>query len=421
MTWVLEGRKLESVLVTRLRYLGDVVMATVVLQALRLGDADLELGFLCERPHAAALQGHPLLSSLHILDAGRLGADARVRSGLAGQETAGVGTLRMIRQLRARRYDLAVDLFFNPRSAWLLKGAGIPLRIGGTAGWRRRLYTHTALNQEPAGAVAGWPAAAPGGLGHHLGRLGPLTHLESGLPFAAWLVRTCGAQPLRPRIANLGLGAAGRAALQGLDLDPAQEFLLLCPGATWRSKEWPLGRWGELVGALVGDQDRALVVLTPPDRQLAWAGLAEAIPRGRGGVLAPLSLADVLGVVGAAAAMVTVDGGVMHAGVGMGIPTVALFGPTDPDIWFPYVRSGICAVLATRPGCHPCHRHACDQFVCLPDLQAQAVAAALYAVLDRPRPREQPHPVPGIKAGPGTAEHSEPSLGPDGPDKGGQT
>jgi ADP-heptose:LPS heptosyltransferase len=118
-----------------------------------------------------------------------------------------------------------------------------------------------------------------------------------------------------------------------------------------------------------------VAVLVPPGRERELTDLP--------GLLPPLPLPEALGVVGRARALVTVDGGVMHAAVAMGIPTVALFGPTDPRIWFPYPDDTSCRVLLERPPCHPCDRHRCppEEFVCLPRLEPRTVADALDEVL----------------------------------------
>jgi ADP-heptose:LPS heptosyltransferase len=92
-------------------------------------------------------------------------------------------------------------------------------------------------------------------------------------------------------------------------------------------------------------------------------------------------LKSVLGVVAAAAGLVTVDGGLMHAAVGLGVPTLALFGPTSPELWFPYGADPRFRVLATRPYCHPCDRLECGEFVCLPDLEPRRVDEALETLL----------------------------------------
>ncbi|MEZ4389307.1 MAG: glycosyltransferase family 9 protein [Candidatus Krumholzibacteriia bacterium] len=215
---------------------------------------------------------------------------------------------------------------------------------------------------------------AGGGLGDHLARLSPLRHGDRS--FVDWFAAAAAADPPAPKIVRPALAAATRGHLAQLGVQEGG-FVLLAPAATWPSKEWPRDHWAWLVRALAA-QGRATVVLQPPGRP-DLATLAE--PGLPGGVLPPLPLEQALQVVGAAAQVVSVDGGIMHASVGMGRPTVALFGPTDPALWFPYEACGPFRVLATRPPCHPCHRHTCDEFICLPDV---APAQVLVALADLP-------------------------------------
>jgi ADP-heptose:LPS heptosyltransferase len=281
----------------------------------------------------------------------------------------------MIQELRAHRYDLAVDLLFNPRSAWLLRLAGIPLRIGGTAGSRRRLYTHVLPRsrvEDPRGVLA---RLAPGGLGDHLCRLAPLVHRESGQGFLAWLADAV-AGPVAPLLTRPSLGAAARRALGTVGVDPDEPFVVAAPGATWPAKEWPAEHWTRLLAGLPDRGYPPVAVLVPPGQQQRWGRLPRALPA--------LPLAEVLGLLAAARAVVAVDGGVMHAAVGFGVPVLALFGPTDPAAWFPYEAATPSRVLATRPACHPCDRHVCPaaEFVCLPGLEPGAVENALGALLE---------------------------------------
>jgi len=390
VTWSIGGRPVRRALVARLRYLGDVAMSTVVARALREGDPRLDIGFLCEAAYAPLLQGQPDCDCVHPLVARRRSADARARgepaparpadeAGAAGARLEpAAGTPGTIAALRARRYDLAVDLFFNPRSAVLLAAAGARVGVGGGRGWRRWLYTHDA---PPLAARPQWGVAAPGGLGDHLSRLAPLHHEESGRGFADWLEARSAGTGLLPRLRRPPLNeGAARRGMSGLGADGGG-FVLLAPGATWPAKEWPGASWGALAKALAGAQARPVVFLAPPLRAAAYAAAAAAVPPGRGGMLPPLPLAEALRAVAAADLVVAVDGGIMHAAVAMGRPTVALFGPTDPGIWFPYAGRGPFRVLATRPPCHPCDRHTCDAFVCLPDLRSAEVLAECLALL----------------------------------------
>jgi ADP-heptose:LPS heptosyltransferase len=124
-----------------------------------------------------------------------------------------------------------------------------------------------------------------------------------------------------------------------------------------------------------------LVVLSAPGRSSSQKALQPRLSPGVGGVLPPLALPDALRIVAGATLVVSVDGGIMHAAVALQRPTLALFGPTDPQIWFPYQGLGPYQVLCRRDDCHPCGRHTCPDFLCLPRLEAVDVAEAAMALL----------------------------------------
>jgi heptosyltransferase-1 len=375
MTWLVGDKPVSALLVTRLRYLGDVVMSTVVCEALRAGDPQLRIGYLCEAAHGEILADQPHISRLHLLGVARRGADARARGTTATTNRAGDanGVLRgwpMIRELRRARYDAAVDLFFNPRSAWLLWMSGIGVRIGGTRRWRRHLYTHTVLRDDVNEAAPQLPLLAPGGLGEHMCRLAPLTHAESGQDFLSWIGDHFAPGQLRPQLRSTATPLSG-----------AEPYFVLAPGATWPAKEWSVEQWRGLVQALASAPGPRLKILIPPGRTAQWGGLAAGLPASRVEVLPEMSLPAIKDLLAGAAALVSVDGGVMHMAVALGRPTLALFGPTDPEIWFPYESMGPFRVVALAPDCHPCDRHHCDAFVCLPELSVARVLAELQQLL----------------------------------------
>jgi len=382
LTWSLAGQPLQSVLVTRLRYLGDIVMSTVVPEVLKLGDANLDIGFLCEASYNDLLTAHPVLDRVHAVVAKRSGREAAVRRA-QGRSSAGAGrsAWQVARQIRKHGYDLTVDLFFNPRSALLVRLGGSRWRIGGSRSLRRHLYTHSVQPPAP-GTWSKFRRIAPGGLGDHLSRLAPLRHEETGREFLAWCSENLPDRPLRPRVAVPDLvGTAVAAQLADLGISAGQPYVLLAPGATWASKRWPTEHWIDLARRLGEQSALPLVVLAPPVGDGEHATIVADISPGRGGGLPCLDLADALRVVGGASVVICVDGGIMHAAVAMGRPTLALFGPTSPAIWFPYAGTGPFQVLATRPSCHPCDRLECDAFVCLPDLTPAAVATAAMDLL----------------------------------------
>ena len=372
MSWLLEGRALNSLLISRLRYLGDVVMATPLLEVLKKGDPQLRLGFLAEKTHGLILEGHPHLDHLHLLDTTRRGADAKARAG----DSTSFGALPpkgMIPNLINSHYDLAVDLFFNPRSAWLLRMAGIRHRIGGTRGSRRWLYSHTVVPSENQSRFHGLFQIATGGMGEHLARLSPLVHKESNLPFLDWFAEQYKARFIAPHLPRKFWSRQIDDNLGELINESNRPPIILAPGATWSTKEWPLEYWERLVQGLVDSTSHPLFVLQPPGGAKTWSALGKMIPAARGKVLPVLDLPKVLGMVSSSALLVSVDGGIMHTGVGLGVPTIGLFGPTDPTLWFPYENAGPFRVMTSKAHCSPCDLHECNQFICLPEVHPAQV------------------------------------------------
>ena len=144
-----KGSQSTTVVIRRLGgSVGKIGMRVTGTAVLRRGDRTLEIDFLCDASHAAILAGHPDLAAVHALAVRRRGRDAAARQAAAtrgGTRGGTRGTAGTILALHRRRFDLAVDLFFNPRSAWLLRLAGIPRRIGGTRSRSRRHLPESVL------------------------------------------------------------------------------------------------------------------------------------------------------------------------------------------------------------------------------------------------------------------------------------
>ena len=206
--------------------------------------------------------------------------------------------------LRRARYDLAVDLFFNP--AQRLAAASwraCPRRIGGTAGSRRRLYTHVAAAPPPgarAGLRAGRARRARRSSGAPRAAAAPAErpavpglaarHLRAGRAAAAG-----GRAGAGRHVASAPLLAALGAAAGRLHLARARRR----PG---RRRRGPRPTGGSCAGTLADTSDGAVVVLCPPGGDRRAATWLAADPAGRGGVLPPLPLADALRVVAGARA-----------------------------------------------------------------------------------------------------------------------
>lgn len=157
---------------------------------------------------------------------------------------------------------------------------------------------------------------------------------------------------------------------------------LLRPG--YRShRGWPLEHWRVLAERLTLETGLAVLINGTPDEQTGFAPLLR-IP----GVhsLFGSSLPVLCTALGHAAALVTVDTGTMHLAAALGTPVVALFGPTDPSLTGPYSRKIPHRVLSSGVDCQPCVgrplQKKCPLNRCMSELEPERVLKVLNDLIN---------------------------------------
>jgi len=331
----------DRILVTRLDYLGHVVLSLPLVDALRMRFPGVEIDYLTRRPAADLLARDARFARVWTLERGARAA------------------LSLVRSLRSRGYRAVIDLYSNPRSAWLSWWSGAPVRIGGNRRGRRLLYTHPIVVPREVRRVSDV-------FMHYGVPLGISPDARAAKP-------TLVVAPDETVAANELLGAVGRVTgpLVGIH-----------PGGKWSVKRWPTGKFVELIQLLEGKFSARVVVFTGP-------GERDATDRLRGSVSERVAFFDVLPIRTLAAvisrldAMVACDGGVMHVAAAIGTPTVGIFGSSEPAVWFPYQGAGPYRAAYIDVECRPCHRHECPlgHTRCLNELDAAAVAQGVRDVL----------------------------------------
>jgi heptosyltransferase I len=339
----------DRLLVIRLGSLGDVVRTRFALPGLRELYPRARIDWLVEDRSAAGLVGAADVDEIiavprRELRPGRPAAWVRVAA-------------RAIADLRARRYDLAVDFHRVLKSALLARLARIPQRVGYGPGFARdgsaRLLTHRA-------------------------QISPL-HLPRFERNAA-LVRYLGGEAPE-RVPALRLDPALRAALPPLP----ERYAVLHPGTSPGTlyKRWPLDRFAAVARGLAREHGlRSLITWGPVKGEREAAERIAAAAEGAAD-LAPAtsSLGVLLAILERAALFVGSDSGPVHLASLCGRPQVVLFGPTDPieNAPFPGV---VHAVVRSEVGCSPC-REGCPSRTCMAAVAVEAVLDGARRVLAR--------------------------------------
>jgi lipopolysaccharide heptosyltransferase II len=354
-----------NVLLVRLRLIGDVVFTTPILRALRRRFPDARLTYLVE-PHAApVVVGNPHLDEVVVAsrpDApGRLAAD-----------------LRLARRLRARRYDLVLDLHGGPRSALFAWATGAPRRIGYEVSGRGWMYTervsrdrrlrprHSVVNQ--------WDLLLPLGFD-------PPDPERDGTEM-----------PVAPEAAA---AAAAKLAAAGVDAD-RHRVIVLHVSAGNPFRRWPATSFVELIDSLVrsGDGRRVVVVSGPSEheaaRRIGGEARARLGPRAHGVVDGvDLDLAELRALMDRAALFIGGDSGPLHVAGTSGVPIVGVYGPTlaaRSAPWRP-ARFATESVEALGLACRPCDQRHCEpgDFRCLGSIAPARVAEAAERAMARTR------------------------------------
>lgn len=273
--------------------------------------------------------------------------------------------------LREGRFDAAILLPNSFRAAWLARRAGIPQRWGYRADWRGPLLTRRV--RRPRGTV-------------HQGTY--YQRLVAGLGIANG--------PLRPYVEVGERDKIAGAALLGRDAWPDGTTVVgLAPGAAYGfAKQWPPDRFARLASALAAQGIWSVLVGLPADRP-AGRDLVEAFERSAGASERPgrvvnligrTELGELVGVLAQMSAVVANDSGAAHLAGAVGVPVVALFGPTDERVGAP-----LAGRTATRPTvtlsqpvfCRPCGLRECPiDHRCMKRIEPGQVVQAVLAQLD---------------------------------------
>ena len=354
------------ILLVRLRQIGDVVFTTPAIRGLRERFPDAHLTYIVEPAAAPVVANSPLLNEV-IVTAGR--------SGLAGLRD----DLRVIRRVRAAKFDTAIDFHGGPRSSLITWLSGAPVRVGYDIRGRSWMYTtrvprprhirprHAVLNQWDLLGALGIPEPDAGGM--------PVEMATD--PVAAAGVAT--------RLANAGVR-------------PGDRLIVMHVSAGNPFRRWPLERFAALVAGLARSESSRRVVVTsgPSERGAAATVIEQARAQletheaRRVLACGEFSLAEFRTLVDRAALYIGGDSGPLHIAATTRTPIVGLYGPTLPVRSEPW-RSPewiSAAVEVDGLACRPCDQRRCEpgDFRCLTWIEPEQVLGAAERILANVEP-----------------------------------
>jgi heptosyltransferase-3 len=345
------------------RRLGDVLLATPVIRSLRHAYPDCRVDALVFAGTETILAGNPDVSGVVTI---------------AERPTPGEH-LTLARRI-FRRYDLALSLVPGDRStvyAWLAGRHSVGLVVDEAKhAWKKRLLGRWV-------PFDNWRTHT---VNMHLQLIEAL-----GLPSVADVVASW-----RPEDERTAREALAQAGVTG-------DYAVLHPYPKFRYKMWHAEGWAALAGWLHARNLKVVITGGPGADEVSYcAGVAQAANAVN--LAGKLSLPATACVIAGARAYAGPDTATTHMAAALGVPTAAVFGPTDPLKWGPWPqgqraldnpwrrvgsqRRGNVAIVQGAIACTPCLHEGCDRRVdsgadCLAVLPPRAVTAALEGLLAR--------------------------------------
>jgi heptosyltransferase-3 len=337
--------KVRRVLVVRLRSIGDTVLSTPSLSALKRFLPHAEIDILLEDWVAPVLEGSPHVDNVVTMERGSVTSRARVA-----------------RQLRRRNYDVVYNLHGGTTATLLTRATGATHRVG----YETYQYSWLHNHQSPSSSFL-WGRDKTHSVEQQLALLG-----WTGVPVSdrppTYLVVTEAAEN---RIAE-------RLSAQGIETGP---FVVIHPAAAFDTKQWAASNFARVADTLAGE-GLAIVAISaanqlPVVEELQLNSKAEICP------LTTLSLPEVTALLARARLFVGNDSGVAHMAAAVETPTVVVFGSSNTAHWQPWARAASEFVLEEMD-CQPCHGYFCEKFAepeCIKRVPVDRVMAAVQRVL----------------------------------------
>ncbi|HKS29117.1 MAG TPA: glycosyltransferase family 9 protein [Pyrinomonadaceae bacterium] len=343
-------QEVRKVLLVRLRSIGDTVLATPALHALRRFLPEAEIDILLEDWVAPVLEGFPDVSRVITVERGSVAARARVA-----------------KELRGARYDVAFNLHGGTTATLLTRASGARHRVGYGSYRYSRLYNHAA---PPANEL--WGKAATHSVEQQLALLGWTGVPVSDRPRTHLAVTDKARESIRER-----LRAAG--------IEEHERLALFHPAAAFETKQWRPENFARVAEALNARSFHVVAVAAPGEAATIEALTRLAAARIR--AFTDLALPEVTALAARSALFVGNDSGIAHMASAVSTPSVVIFGSSNIEHWRPWANPLSEAVREELP-CQPCPGYSCAEFEqpeCIRRVSVERVLQAIERVIEKDR------------------------------------
>lgn len=383
----IDWSRVDRVLVVKLRSIGDTVLATPSLIALRRFLPDAQIDILLEDWVAPVLDGLDAVDSVVsiptkdtlILRHTRSMLTPRVAR-LLGRDPEKISTreiygrasrtdLILVRaaiawKLRETKYDVAFNLHGGTTATGFVRASGARHRVGFAYYQYSFLYNHLLSS-----ASDFWGREKTHSAEQQLALLGSVGVPVDDRPKSRLAVTESASRSIDDRLANSELHT------------PHSALALLHPGTAFFTKQWPVENFARTAEHLAGRGFDVLAISSKAES----ATLDELVAASKVPITTfdDLTLPEITALASKARVFLGNDSGIAHIAAAVGTPSVVIFGSSNRDHWRPWTAAPNEIVFEEYP-CQPCPGYECKEFGeprCILSVSTDKVFAAIERVL----------------------------------------
>jgi len=354
------GRRLptegiERVLIRGTNWIGDVVMTLPAVAAVRKMWPRARISILAK----------PWVAEVYRLSPD---VDEIIPFEEPGRHAGIPGKWRLAGELRRERFDCAILLQNAIEAAIIARLAGIPLRVGYNSDGRGALLTHSV-------------------------RRIPEIRRVHQIDYYLAMIAAVGC-PAADRDIRLSPGSDYAATAESLftqyGLEPNRPLIGIAPGAAFGpAKKWFPERFAAVVDRLIDDIGAQTVLFGSTGDRESTTAVAQSARHPLTDVAGKTTLREAIAVIARCNLFLSNDSGLMHIAGALGIPTIAIFGSTNPATTSPAGKKSV--VIHHDVECAPCLKPVCPtDFRCMEMIGVEEVFAAAQKLLgEAPRKPRQ--------------------------------
>ena len=343
-----------SILVVTVAGIGDLILASKAIRALKNGLPEKNLHLLTSTEAATLARNYPYLDQVWSLP---------IRE-LRKEKTKILGIAKTMYRLRKTRYNMAVNLYRvmswsgSLRMGFLFQLLGANTKVGhDSKGFG--IFLHKKAQAEMFQDR------------HFVDAMTDIAVLAGGVPDSH------GIEVFWDKNVEKGLEPLLRD--ESLMRTP---IVGINPGADRPEKRWDTHRYASIADKLAEDPGARIFIFGGPGEESLALSIQAAMKHPANNLAGKLTLDELVYLISRLDLFISNDSGPMHIAVAVKTPVVAIFGPEDPVYTKPYTSTDKYRVVQCRVPCRPCNRKKCENPVCMQMVEPEEVLRACLELLN---------------------------------------